>query len=80
MKDDFRIVLEIDDKKNITYDDDVVEKSHFLRKFDGFDRICIQCHDNPDADALASGHGLYQYFLDKYRSSMCRSCRRVKFL
>ncbi|MDR3255708.1 MAG: DHH family phosphoesterase [Synergistaceae bacterium] len=25
-------------------------------------RIAIQCHDNPDADALASGFGLYRYF------------------
>ncbi len=24
--------------------------------------IVIQCHDNPDADALASGFGLYRYF------------------
>ena len=24
--------------------------------------ITIQCHDNPDADALASGYGLYLYF------------------
>lgn len=27
-----------------------------------FDNIVIQCHDNPDADALASGYGLYWYF------------------
>ena len=27
-----------------------------------FDDIVIQCHDNPDADALASGYGLYLYF------------------
>ena len=26
-----------------------------------FDDIVIQCHDNPDADALASGYGLYTY-------------------
>ncbi|MDR1966044.1 MAG: DHH family phosphoesterase, partial [Synergistaceae bacterium] len=25
-------------------------------------RIAIQCHDNPDADALASGFGLYRFF------------------
>lgn len=24
--------------------------------------ICIQCHDNPDADALASAYGLHLYF------------------
>ena len=24
--------------------------------------ITIQCHDNPDADALASGYALYTYF------------------
>lgn len=27
-----------------------------------FDQIVIQCHDNPDADALASGFGVYTYF------------------
>ncbi len=27
-----------------------------------FDDIVIQCHDNPDADALASGYGLCWYF------------------
>jgi len=26
-----------------------------------FDHVAIQCHDNPDADALASGFGLYSY-------------------
>ncbi len=27
-----------------------------------FERIAVQCHDNPDADALASGFGLYRWF------------------
>lgn len=27
-----------------------------------FDEIVIQCHDNPDADALASGYVLYRFF------------------
>lgn len=27
-----------------------------------YNDIVIQCHDNPDADALASGYGLYWYF------------------
>lgn len=27
--------------------------------------ICIQCHDNPDADALASAYGLHLYFKSK---------------
>lgn len=69
MKDDFRIVLEIDDEKSKDYEDEeFLEKNHFLQKFDAFHDICIQCHDNPDADALASGHGLYHYFLDKGKS------------
>ena len=28
----------------------------------GYDRITIQCHDNPDADAIASGFGLYCFY------------------
>lgn len=65
MKDDYRIVLEIDDEKNKVYEDELMEKNHFLKKFDSYQTICIQCHDNPDADALASGHGLYHYFLSR---------------
>lgn len=30
-------------------------------------KITIQCHDNPDADAIASGYGLYCYFQSKGR-------------
>lgn len=26
-----------------------------------FDRIVVQCHDNPDADAIASGYGIFKY-------------------
>lgn len=33
-----------------------------LRNFLDYDKITIQCHDNPDADAIASGYGLYCYF------------------
>ena len=34
-----------------------------LRELEAYNPITIQCHDNPDADALASGFGLYTYFL-----------------
>ena len=30
-----------------------------------YDNIVIQCHDNPDADALASGYALHTYLNDK---------------
>ncbi len=33
-----------------------------LKDFLQYDDIVIQCHDNPDADALASGYALYRYF------------------
>ncbi|MDD3413078.1 MAG: DHH family phosphoesterase [Lachnospiraceae bacterium] len=33
-----------------------------LEELSKFNDITIQCHDNPDADALASGFGLYLYF------------------
>ena len=29
-----------------------------------YNKIYIQCHDNPDADAIASGYALYRYFSD----------------
>ncbi len=36
-----------------------------LSDFDNYNTITIQCHDNPDADALGAGYGLYCYFLSK---------------
>ncbi|MBR6470136.1 MAG: DHH family phosphoesterase, partial [Lachnospiraceae bacterium] len=33
-----------------------------LKDLDKFEKITIQCHDNPDPDALASAYGLYKYF------------------
>lgn len=32
-----------------------------LRELLKFDKIVVQCHDNPDADAIASGYGIYSY-------------------
>lgn len=37
----------------------------FLKKFDVFSSICIQCHDSPDADAIGAGYALYSYFEGK---------------
>lgn len=34
---------------------------NFLRRFLAYERVCIQCHDNPDADAVASAFGVYRY-------------------
>ena len=53
MSEDLRIVLEIDEKENENMQ--INEDRLFLKKFQGYSKICIQCHDNPDADALASG-------------------------
>lgn len=36
-----------------------------LKELEQYNPITIQCHDNPDADALASGFGLYTYFKRK---------------
>ena len=36
-----------------------------LSELDIFDNITIQCHDNPDPDALASAFALYRYFKGK---------------
>ena len=32
-----------------------------LRELLEFNQIVVQCHDNPDADAIASGYALYKY-------------------
>jgi len=36
-----------------------------LKDLEKFDVITIQCHDNPDADALGAGYALYYYFQKK---------------
>ena len=41
------------------------EKGLKLQDLEKYNPITIQCHDNPDADALGSGYGLYCYFKDK---------------
>lgn len=33
-----------------------------LRDLEQYDSITIQCHDNPDADSIGAGYGLYCYF------------------
>ncbi len=39
-----------------------------LQELDQYEEIVIQCHDNPDADALASGWALYCYFAGRGKS------------
>ncbi len=36
-----------------------------LQDLEQYNPITIQCHDNPDADAIAAGYGLYCYFESK---------------
>lgn len=33
-----------------------------LEELLNFDHVAVQCHDNPDADAIASAYGLYRFF------------------
>ena len=35
-----------------------------LRELLEFNQIIVQCHDNPDADAIASGYALFRYLKD----------------
>lgn len=36
-------------------------RTMLLRELLDYDNIVVQCHDNPDADAIASGYALYRY-------------------
>lgn len=36
-----------------------------LKDLEKYNPITIQCHDNPDADTIASGYALYTYFKEK---------------
>ncbi len=40
-----------------------------LRELERFDTITIQCHDNPDPDAIASAFGLFRYFTGKGKNA-----------
>ena len=44
------------------------EKKVRLKELLHYNKIYIQCHDNPDADAIASGYALYRYFMDMGKS------------
>lgn len=37
----------------------------YLQRFLKYSQICIQCHNNPDADTIAAAFGLYRYFSGK---------------
>ena len=37
----------------------------YLQRFLKYSDICIQCHNNPDADAIGAAFGLYRYFSEK---------------
>ncbi|MBQ9610831.1 MAG: hypothetical protein IJV15_15530 [Lachnospiraceae bacterium] len=45
-----------------------------------YNDIVIQCHDNPDADALASGYALYWYFkkMNKEARFIYRGINKIK--
>lgn len=49
-----------------------------LAELQGYDPVTIQCHDNPDADTLASGYALYRYFQDMGRKVRLIYCGRNK--
>ncbi|MDD7403391.1 MAG: DHH family phosphoesterase [Butyribacter sp.] len=64
MEKDMRVVVEIKEDGQSEGDTaELIEKTEeFLPRFLNHKKICIQCHDNPDADALASGFALYHYY------------------
>lgn len=64
MKKDLRVVVEVgEDESACQKVEDMIKNSdEFLPRFLKYKKICIQCHDNPDADALASGFALHHYY------------------
>lgn len=44
---------------------DVKSRKMMLDELLGYEKVTIQCHDNPDADAIAAGFGLYCFFRDQ---------------
>ena len=37
----------------------------FLEKLLNYNKVCIQCHNNPDSDTIASAFGVYRYLQTK---------------
>ena len=35
-----------------------------LKDLLNYDPVIVQCHDNPDADAIASGYAVYRFLKD----------------
>lgn len=56
------------------------ESGNILKRLEGFKHVVIQCHDNPDADALAAGYGVYEYFKSKGKKVRLVYSGREKFL
>lgn len=59
MADNYRIVMEVSESNGYAGE---AKDENFLLKFIHHKKIVIQCHDNPDADALASGFALYKFY------------------
>lgn len=41
-----------------------------------YDKIVVQCHDNPDADSIASGYGVYTYLKEQGKQVRLIYCGR----
>ncbi|MCD7824894.1 MAG: DHH family phosphoesterase [Clostridiaceae bacterium] len=68
MKEEMRVVMEVMEgmrKEMGTEKNTQANTNRFLLRYLDCKKICIQCHDNPDADALASGFALYRYYQSK---------------
>lgn len=66
MKKHLRVVMEFTEENNMGMNNGRKNGERaFLDRFDQYEKICIQCHDNPDADALASGYALWSFFKEK---------------
>lgn len=50
---------------------DAKSREMMLDELLGYDHVTIQCHDNPDADAIASGYGLYCFSGTRERIPGC---------
>lgn len=47
-----------------------------LKDLLAYDQIVVQCHDNPDADSIASGYGVYTYLKEQGKNVRLIYCGR----
>ena len=79
MKKHLRVVMEFTEENNMGMNNGRKNGERaFLDRFDQYEKICIQCHDNPDADALASGYALWSFLKKREKKLLSSMVEQIR--